>query len=126
MARLLSSQYTTQSICGLSLDPIQILSRINEELEYEFQKTLKTTAADSATEPGASTSTDNEKDTNKINLHDCNKEETTQNTSGSKQSVEKKTSGGIFSCFRGSKVTDVSGDDVYEKATDNDGKNNNS
>jgi hypothetical protein len=110
---------TRNNLCRFSKDPEQILSRVYEELDYEFQKTLKPATTESATEPGASASTDNEKDTNKVN-HEIEREEVTQSPPGSKK-VERSSSGGIFSCFRGSKVTDVTKDDVYEK-TANDGK----
>lgn len=58
--------------------------------------------------------------TNEV-IHQKDENQITQSASGRKQ-IEKKSSGGIFSCFRGSKVTDVDKDDAYKKATANDGK----
>ena len=110
---------------SLSLDPKQILSRVYEELEHEFQKTVKPTGTEKTVqetaEASASALENSEEKTNKVNCQDSENVQTSQNISiGNK--VDKNSSGGIFSCFRGRKVADASKDDAYEKARDNGGK----
>ena len=58
---------------------------------------------------------------NEVNGRDSDNNEVTQSISSGKQ-VERSSSGGFFSCFRGSKVADAS-KDVYETAV-NDGNVN--
>ena len=97
-----------------------MLSRIFDEMDYEFQKTLKPTTGSVPAEPSASISvTENEQDTNEVG-RDKAIEKVTERSSCSEQ-AEKNSSGGIFSCFRGNKVEDANKDD--ENVTANQGRN---
>lgn len=122
---------------GLSIDPTEILSRVYEELKYEFEKTLKPADTNPATASGTSASTpdvnastpdvsasgDSKREgiqENKISQRDSNDREAKQSSPASKPAG--KSLGGILSCFRGSKVTDENKDDVYEKSKTDEGK----
>lgn len=130
--------YSNYISAGLSIDPKEILSRIYDELQYEFAKTQKLTSTNPATKssgndsefnansskPDVSTSEDSKNEEiheNKVGQRADNEVEVKKNSLANKPVG--KSSGGIFSCFRGSKVTDENKNDVYEKSvTADDGK----
>ena len=131
--------YSNDISAGLSIDPKEILSRIYDELQYEFAKTQKLASTTnpatessangseftaSASKPDVSTSEDSKNEQtheNKVGQRAGNEVEVKENSSTNKPVG--KSSGGIFSCFRGSKVTDENKNDVYEKSvTTDDGK----
>lgn len=89
-------------------------------MQYEFQqKTVKKVAIPSASaELDANVSTDNEA-TNKLANDNTQKVNEHQSMPSKKQVEKNSSSGGFFSCFRGTKVADSNEEDAYERRTGN-------